>query len=195
MDSLRRTWLHRLLVLLLGVGTTWLGIQAFLVQLHLEGPQSVGALGMTLELTPLDNVALGLLGAGMSVVLGVALVLLGFSGLHRPEKLFLLNGSGEAMQRGHGDIRISEQSLLKMLAWSGESIEGVSGVAPELQLGDSGWRVQCRVSMWHGAALNDVIEPLRKALRSALEHHTGLQVERIDLTVQHYPIKSTSRVA
>lgn len=188
-------WLRRLVTLALAGVSFWTAFKIIMVHVGADAAvaYTVPGLDLTFPWTPdlMPAVGVGISGGA----LGLALLGLAFSGLRRPERRFRLRLHSDRVDRARGGVTVSESGLLKLLAWAAEDIEGINGVDPTLNLGKGGWQVRCIVSVWHDKPLTEVSDALRAALRQALERHTGVQVDRIDVDVQHHPIHATGRVA
>lgn len=189
MEILRRALPQRLILFALGVGAIFAGVKLAALHLGLSEPLRAAIMGTSLELGRTEQVFAALLGAGGLAVLGVLFLVLSLAGLRVPERQFVLKVHGEGIERARGEIRVAERGLTKMIAWTLEDVEGVNAAEPRIQLGRDGWEVRCTIALWQDAAIHEVGEEVRRQLRYALERHTGLQVGRIDLLIQHSPVR------
>ncbi len=185
---------RRIISLALGLAIIWLGVEVTLIHLNISTPIVIGVTGVEFVMAWTPNV-LSAIGVTLSsLFIGALFAWLGLSGLTRPQKHFRLRIHGDKIARARGEVVVAEGGLLKLLAYAAEDIDGVSGAEPSLKLGNKGWEIRCVISVWHDKSLTEIVEALRRDLRHALERHTGTQVERIDVIVQHHPIESGARV-
>lgn len=189
---LRGLW--RTLVMLLGVLVVLAGAYVLLhaagvlPALYYSAPEGATPLreralllGFNLGGQPTNVGLRWMAGGALGVLLGIGLLALGVArrrGAGREVVLQRSNGTGY----GGGRLTVSMHSLRALVTTVAERVEGVREVEPRLRLKRKGWHIDCDVALAPRAALPEVAQTLKPKLQEALEHHTGLPVERVDLS-------------
>lgn len=85
---------------------------------------------------------------------------------------------------GDGTLTVSMRALRALVAAEAQRVRGVREATPHVRLRRGGWHVDCQVALDPAASVPEVAHTLKPRLHKALEHHTGLPVERVDVRAQ-----------
>lgn len=134
------------------------------------------------------------LGGLVAALVGILLIIFALTPAEGRDKQIVLSDHGEEAVYGGGRVTVTQNSVRDMVAYVAGRIEGVREVHTRLHLEDEGWHCECDVAVLPEASLPEVTNELRSSLQHALEHHTGLPVEQIDINTQLNAIDGRRRV-
>lgn len=161
--------LRRLITVLLGVAVGALGLHLLLTQW--------GLVSLSLAIPQLDGRQLQLLG-GAALTFGVAVA---FIGLHVSREPSVFRLSSVALQPG-GTVTVNQRAVIGLVMSRAQEVEGVAECrVRKLKLSGAKWRLSCDVVVYPDTALKQAAEQVRGDVSAALERHTGVPVDRMDV--------------
>lgn len=191
---LRGAWraLTFLLGLLLGLGSLYVLLHAlglvpaffYSVPSGVPVEERTLAVGMDLSREPWHIGIRWIAGGLVGVLVGIGCVALAAARPRGEGRQVVLRGHDDALGYGGGRLTVSMRGLRALVVREAERVEGVREAAPRLRLRRQGWHVDCDVALAPSASLPQVAQQLKPRLQEALEHHTGLPVERVDISAR-----------
>ncbi len=103
--------------------------------------------------------------------------------------------SADPVLYGGVTVSVAKDTIEALCQRTCEAVQGVREASVHVQLHPNGWRLRCRLSVWHESALPKLTLEVERTCRHSIEHHTGIPVAELKLETQLSPIRSTVRVA
>lgn len=104
----------------------------------------------------------------------------------RPRKRhFVIHKTKGFQDYGGAQVLLSHRGLHALTQYILDQVDGVMQSEPRIVLKPRGWSITCRVYVWHGAALPDLVQRATTQLKHALEQHTGIPVENVDVVAEY----------
>lgn len=173
--------LRRLVVIALALAFGALAAHTFAVASSLVGASSITLPGLALRYAPTELPwALRLRWLGGAVVLAgsaIVLVRLAFGGPAREaaDSWFELSTGGHTVF-GTSRVRVAREAMQALVAHAAESVADVVEARSSLSLHRRGFQIRCGVLVRPDAELPALVPELRRAIRDAVHHHTGIEV-------------------
>lgn len=124
-------------------------------------------------------VSLGVLSLG---VLGWVLCLMPARPRH---KHFVIHRTKGFQTYGGSQVMLSNKGLHALTRYVLDQVDGVMQSEPRIALKPKGWSIECRVYVWHGSAMPDLVQRITTQVHHVLEQHTGIPVEKVDVIAEY----------
>ncbi|MBK8011657.1 MAG: hypothetical protein IPK13_09910 [Deltaproteobacteria bacterium] len=189
-----RDWVRGFILSGTGLALVACGVFVGLSALYLLGPTVAHWRGVELsvafhEETTAVRMAWTLTGVLIAAAGFFCLTMAGGGGAARESERVLLRepqpGTYASMT-----VTISRRMLRGLIVRAAEDIPGVREADGQAALHKQGWVVDCRVAISPDAEIPALSQAVARSIRTALERHTGVPVDRISMHSQLDPVRS-----